>query len=52
MTLGYDDDQVDEREASTSCTECGRPVQVAPDHVCRQCRDHCAVAAYRRAGAT
>lgn len=30
----------------TTCW-CGRAVQAAPDHTCRQCAEHCEIAAYR-----
>ena len=56
MALGYDDDfgyddlVLDELPAL--CDVCGQPTQTAPDHVCKQCRAHCAVAAYRRGGPT
>ena len=46
------EDLVLEPDLPASCTECGRPTQTAPDHLCRQCRVHCQVATYRRAGAT
>ena len=46
--LGYDDQVVNELPAS--CDVCGRPTQTAPDHDCKQCAAHCAIAAYRRGG--
>lgn len=30
------------------CTECGAPTWQAADHTCRQCIEHCKLAAYRR----
>ena len=50
MTTADDEDAAAWPTLPEVCTVCGAPVQVAPDHVCRQCRDHCQLEAYRRAG--
>jgi hypothetical protein len=47
-----DEDLVLDHDLPATCDVCGRPTQTVADHECKQCRDHCAVAAYRRAGAT